>query len=149
MGRGAAHANHADQLLIDHDGKPAGIRKLAELYQLEFRVGILDHAVHQELAGRAIHERGTRLHLGRDDVQITLTIHAVHVHVVAVIIEHHDADLHALGGGGLLARIRDALRGGQIDGGEILNLFGRFAAHHELLRYVLSKCRAARRDDCG
>src|SRR3989442_6597715 len=66
--------------------------------------------------------------------------------MVAVIIEHHDADLHAFGGGGLLARIGDALRGGQIDGGEILNLFGGFTADDELLWYVLSKRHAAQRD---
>ena len=62
----------------------------------------------------------------------------------AIIVEHHDTDLHAFGGG-LLARVGNVLRGGQIDGGEILNLLGRFAADHELLRYVLRKRRAAQR----
>ena len=69
--------------------------------------------------------------------------------MVAVIVEHHDADLHPLGSGGFLARIGNALRGGQIDGGEILNFFGGFAADDELLRYVLSKRRAAQRNCAG
>ena len=68
--------------------------------------------------------------------------------MIAVMIEHHDADLHALRGCGLLARLRNALRGSQIDGGEILNLFAGFAADDELLRHVLSKRRAAERDQC-
>src|ERR1700732_1460808 len=66
--------------------------------------------------------------------------------MVAVITEHHYADLHAFGGGGLLARIGNALRGGQVDGCEILNLLGGFAADDKLFRYVLRKRRAAKRD---
>src|SRR4029077_18577835 len=73
----------------------------------------------------------------------------IHVDMVAEIIEHHNADLYALVGRRLLAHIGDALRGGQIDGGEILNLFGGFAADDELFRYALSKSQAARRNDGG
>ncbi len=58
-------------------------------------------------------------------------------------------DLHALLGGGLLARVGKALRSGQIDGGEILNLFGVFAADNEFLRYVLSKRHAAKHKGSG
>ena len=78
--------------------------------------------------------------------KIALAVHAIHVDMVASLVEHHDADLHALVGGGLLAGVGDTLSGGQIDRGEILNLFGGFAADDELLRYVLSKRRAAKRD---
>ncbi len=144
--RGTADADGSDQLFIDDDGKPAGIRKQAELHLLKFLGRILDHPVHTELARRAIRERGARLHVGRHDIEIALTVHAIHVDMVAVIVEHHDADLHAFGRGGLLARIGNALRSGQIDGGEILNLFGGFAADHELLRHVLSERHAAKCD---
>jgi cyclic beta-1,2-glucan synthetase len=46
--------------------------------------------------------------------------------MVAVIVENHDADLDALVGGGLLACVGNAFRRGQVDRGEILNLFGGF-----------------------
>src|SRR5205807_4079628 len=69
--------------------------------------------------------------------------------MVAGVIEHHDADLHALVGGQFLARGCNPFRGGQIDRGEILNLFGVLAADDELLRYVLSKRHAAKRDCAG
>jgi hypothetical protein len=65
-----------------------------------------------------------RLHLRGDDVQVSLAIHAVHVDVVAVVIEHVHADRDVLGGRKLLARLGDAFGGRQIDGVEILNLFG-------------------------
>jgi hypothetical protein len=69
--------------------------------------------------------------------------------MVAGMIEHHDGNLHALFGGGLLAGVRKTLRGGQVDGGEILNLFGVFAADDEFFRHVLSKRHAAERDRAG
>src|SRR5882762_5350022 len=148
---GTTDADGADQLFVDDDGQPARIRKEAELHLLKFLGRILDHPVHTELARRAIHERGTRLHVGGHDIEIALTVHAIHVDMVAVTIEHHDADLHAFGRGGLLARIGNALRSGQIDGSEILNLVGGFAADDELLRYVLSERHTAKRDcaNCG
>jgi hypothetical protein len=54
--------------------------------------------------------------------------------------------VHAFGGCRLLASAGKALCGGQIDVGEILNLFGGFAADDELLGYVLSKRHIAKRD---
>ena len=147
--RRAAHSDEANHLLVNHDGKPAGIRKLADLYELKFRRRILGYPVHQELAWRAKRQRRARLHLRRDDIEIALAIHAIEVDVVAIFIEHDDADLHALRGRGFFARFRDALRRGRIDGGEILNLFGGLAGHDELLRHVLSKRHAAQRDCCA
>ena len=49
-------------------------------------------------------------------------------------------------GGELLARLGDAFRGREVDGGEILNLFGGLAADDELRRHVLRERDRAERD---
>ena len=47
-------AHGANQLLVDHDGKAAGVCEIAELYSLKFVGGILDHAIHELFAGGAV-----------------------------------------------------------------------------------------------
>src|SRR5581483_11529988 len=115
-----------------------GIRKFVELHVLELARRILNHTVHQGLAGGAQREGGTRFHFCGHDVEITLAIHAIHVDLIPVLVENHDADLNAFGGGGFFANLRDAFGGRQIDGGEVLNLFSSLTADDELLGDVLS-----------
>lgn len=120
--------------MIDRNWKAARIRKKSELDLRQFGVGILNDAIHANFAGLAAHQRGARFHLGGDDVQITLTIHPVHIDIVAIIIEHIGADLHALRVSGFFAGFNDTLRSVQIDGGEVLDFFRIFATHDELGR---------------
>jgi hypothetical protein len=67
--------------------------------------------------------------------------------MVAVVIEDNDG-VPPLSSGGdqALACLGNALRGGQIDGGEILDFFGGFPADDELPRRRLAKRQAAERD---
>ena len=69
--------------------------------------------------------------------------------MVTVVVEHVDTDGDVLLGGELLACLGDALRGCQIDGGEVLNLFGRLSADDEVRRHVLRKRHRAERNCAG
>ena len=51
--RRAADADRPDHLLVDDDGKAAGVGEEAELNLLQLRRRILDDAVHPVLAGLA------------------------------------------------------------------------------------------------
>jgi len=146
--RGSADADDANHLLVEDHRQAAGVREHAELNPLQLRIRILTDLVHDGLARPSLHQRRPRLHLRSDDVQVSLAIHAVHVNVIAVVVEHVNADRDVLLDGELLARLGDPLGGCEVDRGEILNLFGGFAADDELRRDVLRRQRRAERDGC-
>gem|GEM_PF-169132 len=92
-------------------------------------------------------ERRPRLHVGGHDVQIALPVHAVHVDMVAVVVEHHDADRDSFCRGQALAGLGNAFGRGEIDRREIMDLLGRLAADDELRGHVLRQRRRAERKD--
>ena len=130
--RGAADADDANHLLVDDHRQAAGVREHAELNPLQLRIRILTDLVHDGLARPSLHQRRPRLHLRGDDVQVSLAIHPVHVDVIAVVVEHVNADRDVLLDSELLARLGDPFSGRQVDSREILDLFGSLAAHDEL-----------------
>ena len=66
--------------------------------------------------------------------------------MVAVVVEHHDADRDAFRRGQPLTGLGDALGGGEIDGREIVDLLGGLAADDELRRHVLRQRRTGERE---
>src|SRR5207245_11733220 len=109
------------------------------------RIRILTDLIHDGLARAPLYQRGPRLHLRRDDVQVTLAVHPVHVDVVTVVIQHVHRDRDVFRSGELLARLGDAFSGREVDGAEILDLFGGLAADDELRGDILREYGTAER----
>ena len=130
--RRTSNADRADQLIVDDNRKPTRIREESKLDLLQFGIWILDHTVHPSLARLAAHQSGPRLHFRGNDVQIALTVHAVHVDVIAVVIEDVNADCKAFLARQALTCLGNALGSCQIDRGEIVNLLRSFTIDHKL-----------------
>jgi hypothetical protein len=121
--RRTSDADGADHLIVDDDRKSSRIRKHSDQDLLQFAIRTLAHAICQSLAWFPVRKRRASFHLRRYNTEIVLTVHAVHIDMVAVIIEDVDADADSFFLRQPLARLDDAFRGCQINAGEIMDFF--------------------------
>ncbi len=129
--------DRADQLIVHNDRKPARVREESGFDQLSLLAGISDHAIHAFLAGRARLERGLCLHFRSGDIDPALPIHAVHVDVVAIMIDDVDADTYAFLFGKPFAGPGNAFGRRQVDRRGVKNSLSRRAGYDEFGRNVL------------
>src|ERR1051326_592453 len=134
------HADCAEELTVDHDGKRAGIGEIALPRDAGFGHRTAADGVHLRLAGRAGVQRGAGLPQSGFRVDFALAVAAHIISDGAELIENNDADAQTLAGGFVEAMVAERLGGGKID----LILFHDFLGRVALLDDVVNRGGAER-----